>query len=87
MNTRTDWKDATNDFIQLQKDWKKIGATAFRDSQKLWTRFQNACNAFFNAKADFDKQQNKILEDNVSIIARLLLILNNALAKMVENFF
>ncbi len=67
MNTRTDWKDATNDFIQLQKDWKKIGPTAFRDSQKLWTRFQEACNAFFNAKADAEIQQNKILEDNVSV--------------------
>lgn len=67
MNSRTDWKEATNDFIQLQKDWKKIGATAFRDSQKLWTRFQDACNAFFNAKTDFENQQTKALEDNIPI--------------------
>lgn len=67
MNSRTDWKEATNDFIQLQKDWKNIGATAFRDSQKLWTRFQDACNAFFTAKSEFENQQNKALEDNISV--------------------
>lgn len=65
MKDRTDWKEATLDFINLQKDWKKIGSTSYKDSQKLWTRFSTACNAFFEAKNAFEAQQSQALVDNI----------------------
>ncbi|MBO7124833.1 MAG: DUF349 domain-containing protein, partial [Bacteroidales bacterium] len=65
MKDRTDWKEATLDFINLQKDWKKIGATSYKDGQKLWTRFSTACNAFFEAKSAFEAKQSQALVDNI----------------------
>lgn len=67
MQSRTDWREATLDFIKLQKDWKKIGATGFRDSQKLWNRFTTACNAFFEAKKQFEADADKLLNDNIAL--------------------
>lgn len=65
MQSRTDWRDATQDFVTIQKEWKKIGPTSYKTSMQLWTRFSNACNAFFAAKSEYERQQNKTLEGNV----------------------
>lgn len=67
MSTRTDWDKASVDFVQLQKEWKKIGTTAFKDSQKLWVRFTAACNAFFDAKKAFGVKQDDELNANVAL--------------------
>lgn len=46
----TDWKATTEAFIELQKEWKSIGAVSRRKSEALWTRFRAACDAFFDAR-------------------------------------
>lgn len=48
--TSTDWKNASERLIQLQKDWKGIGAVPKKYSDALWKRFTSACDAFFDAK-------------------------------------
>lgn len=65
MQSRTDWKDAANAFVQIQKEWKTIGNVSMKDSQKLWIRFQNACNAFYEAKKAFEGQKEQELQNNV----------------------
>ena len=35
---------------RIQADWKKIGHVPRKDSDKIWKRFQKACNAFFDKK-------------------------------------
>lgn len=72
MQTRTDWKDATNDFIELQKAWKQIGSSGFKDSQKLWNRFSGACNAFFEAKKAYEAGQEAVLNENISLKEALI---------------
>ena len=49
----TDWRKTTNDLINLQKEWKKIGPVPRRYSDKIWARFRAACDEFFNRKSDF----------------------------------
>ena len=64
MSSRTDWKEATKDFIALQKQWKEIGTVPLRDSNKLWNRFRKACDTFFTAKnAFFDTQKGVSIEN------------------------
>lgn len=46
----TDWKTATDAFIEMQKEWKTIGAVAKKFSDEVWNRFQKACDEFFEAK-------------------------------------
>lgn len=67
MLSRTDWQDATSDYIQLQKEWKTVGPTNFKDSQKLWNRFTKACNSFFENKKEFENQQNNLLNENIAV--------------------
>ena len=67
MLSRTDWSEATSAYIKLQKEWKTIGSTNFKDSQKLWNRFTKACNAFFEAKKDFENKQNNLLVENIAV--------------------
>lgn len=46
----TDWKAATEEFVAMQKEWKTIGSVTKKYSDSVWKRFQEACDAFFEAK-------------------------------------
>lgn len=46
----TDWKATTDILVELQKEWKTIGAVAKKHSDAVWKRFQTACDAFFENK-------------------------------------
>ncbi len=54
-----DWKKTTDLFINLQKEWKEIGAVPRKKSEQLWKRFRAACDAFFDAKAKEGKADNE----------------------------
>ena len=54
-----DWKKTTDLFIELQKEWKEIGAVPRKKSEQLWKRFRAACDAFFDAKAKEGKADNE----------------------------
>ena len=53
LKSSTDWKKTTERFIELQKEWKEIGAVPRKKSEQLWKRFRAACDEFF---AERDKQ-------------------------------
>ena len=48
--TSTDWKAAGEELMNMQKEWKTIGAIPKKYSDALWNRFTTACDAFFAAK-------------------------------------
>lgn len=54
----TDWKKTTNQLINLQKQWKEIGAVPRKKSEQLWKRFRAACDAFFNERDRNVKPEN-----------------------------
>jgi len=67
MKDRTDWADATKDFIRIQKEWKTIGPVSQKDSNKLWNKFRNACDTFFNAKQkSFESLQTEFADNLVA---------------------
>ena len=47
---RRDWKKATEELLNLQKEWKEIGFVAKKQSEAVWKRFRKACDSFFEAK-------------------------------------
>ncbi|MDR2962364.1 MAG: DUF349 domain-containing protein [Bacteroidales bacterium] len=64
LKQRTDWKDATNEFLELQKLWKEVGSASHKDNARLWTRFRAACDEFFNARqAHFKEKDNEQAEN------------------------
>ncbi len=63
LKSSTEWKKATDQFINLQKQWKEIGAVPRKKSEQLWKRFRAACDEFFaerdkNAKPENDYYGN-----------------------------
>ena len=40
---REDWKKATEELLALQAEWKEIGPTSRKVSDKVWQRFRGAC--------------------------------------------
>ena len=47
---RKDWKKATEELLNLQKEWKEIGFVQKKQSDLVWKRFRKACDEFFAAK-------------------------------------
>jgi len=45
-----EWKKTTDKLINLQKQWKEIGAVPRKQSNAVWKRFRTACDTFFNNK-------------------------------------
>ena len=54
----TDWKKTSDAMIDLQRQWKEIGAVPRKKSEQLWKRFRAACDAFFNERDKQSKPEN-----------------------------
>ncbi len=57
MMDSTDWKKATEAFVEMQKEWKTIGTVHRKVSDQLWKRFIGACDHFFEAKSKAHAEQ------------------------------
>lgn len=63
---REDWKKATEELLQLQAEWKAIGATSRKVSDKIWHRFRSACDEFFAKKGEYFKDIRSSESDNLT---------------------
>ncbi len=63
---REDWKNATNELLQLQQEWKSIGATSRKVSEKVWQRFRKACDEFFAKKSEFFAERRSSESENLA---------------------
>jgi len=61
-----DWKEAGDQFIQLQKEWKTIGPVAKKYSDELWKRFITACDYFFDQKNKNSSSQKSVEGENLA---------------------
>lgn len=71
----TEWKETSDALIELQKQWKTIGAVPRKVSDELWKRFVGACDHFFEAKNQATAGQREEEKENLTkkkdIIERL----------------
>ena len=63
---REDWKKATEELLQLQQEWKEIGAVSRKVSDKVWQRFRGACDQFFAKKGEFFKERRTSESENLA---------------------
>tara|TARA_R110002096_G_scaffold163740_1_gene331253 strand:- start:193 stop:2247 length:2055 start_codon:yes stop_codon:yes gene_type:complete len=61
----TDWKNTSNELIQLQKEWKELGPMPEKFRDDLYNRFKKACDTFFESRRTANKETNKAFEDNL----------------------
>jgi len=75
LTNSNDWKRTTEDIINLQKEWKKIGPVPQKYSDKIWKRFRAACDEFFNNKTSYfsniDSKEEENLKLKLDIISQI----------------
>ena len=71
----TEWRSTGDILINLQKQWKEIGAVPRKYSDELWKRFTAACDHFFEARqaatAESRNEEKANKEQKLDIIAQL----------------
>jgi len=73
-----DWKNTTEAFIKLQREWKKIDPAHHRDEKWLWKKFRETCNYFFDKKKEHFSHVDEAFHENLK--------LKNALIEELEKF-
>lgn len=72
INKDTDWKLTADKIIKIQQTWKTIGSAGHKFENKLWTDFRAACDAFFQAREQFGKEQAEELTKNLELKEALI---------------
>lgn len=67
----TDWKNAADELIRLQKEWKELGPMPEKIRDELYNRFKAACDTFFQNRRSSNKEANREFEDNLAKKAQL----------------
>ena len=63
---REDWKKATEELLELQQEWKAVGTTSRKVSEKIWQRFRKACDEFFAKKGEFFAERRSSESENLA---------------------
>lgn len=69
------YKETTPKIIALQKQWKEIGPTHRRDTNKIWQEFRGICDEYFasmhNQKNQHFEEEKENLKKKKSLLAAL----------------
>ena len=58
------WDEETRKIIAIQAEWKEAGFASRKINNQLFNRFREACDKFFNAKAEFYKNIKSAMTEN-----------------------
>ncbi|MDR1500780.1 MAG: DUF349 domain-containing protein [Tannerellaceae bacterium] len=72
----TDWRDATDEMISLQKEWRTIGPVPRKLSDSTWKRFISACDHFFEQKNKNVSSQKTVEQSNLLIKREIIETIN-----------
>ena len=71
----TNWRETSKALKQLQEEWKQIGPVNEKLSNKIWKKFRDACDGFFQARDNYMKEagldQDQNLKAKQELIARM----------------
>ena len=67
-------EDKSITLTKLQRKWRELGQAHPRDEQKLWTKFHNICNSFFNG---IKQQKEEEKANNLAVLDNKKEMLNN----------
>ncbi len=62
----SDWDAATKSIVALQEEWRKLGFASKKANRSLFARFRQACDNFFDAKAEFYRTTREELNSNLA---------------------
>ena len=65
LKTYQAWDNAAEQVKELHKRWKETGPAARKVNNELYARFRKACDAFFEARAEYYRQIKAVYKDNL----------------------
>ena len=81
----TDWKEATDKFVEMQKEWKTIGPVVKKQSDAVWKRFIAACDHFFEQKKKQNVNVHAVEHENLKAKKEVIATLKSTIEEAGEN--
>ena len=66
LRTMNDWETVAQQIIAMQAEWKTIGYAPRKTNQQIFERFRTACDRFFIAKSQFNKEMRETFAANLA---------------------
>ena len=67
ITTRKEWNKAGERLLEIQKTWKTIGFAPKKDNNRIYERFREACNRFFELKRAYYADVKSEMEQNLQL--------------------
>ena len=71
--TYKEWAEKSREILNLQKVWRTIGFAPRKDNNKIYRRFREACDKFFDAKREFYAKNKELQMNNLQLKTDLCL--------------
>ncbi|MDO5036496.1 MAG: DUF349 domain-containing protein [Porphyromonas sp.] len=86
----SDWKTTTKHLQEMQKEWTQVSklGTRVAEAQRLWKRFREACDVFFQKKSEVytsrmaDREAN--FDAKIEVVERLEELVKNRPSNLIE---
>ncbi len=80
-----EWKETSDKLIELQREWKGVGAVSRRHSDQIWKRFRAACDKFFERKSAHFADVGSDQTDNLALKEAVLQKMTQAAQEGVKS--
>ncbi len=67
----SDWNALSKEMEALQLQWKNIGFAARKDNQRIYDRFREACDRFYNSKREYYANFKNVMHENLKLKEQL----------------
>ena len=67
LDSHKDWGEKSKEVVNLQRVWRTIGFAPRKDNNKIYKRFREACDAFFDAKREFYSKNKELQQNNLQL--------------------
>lgn len=81
----TEWKEATDKFVEMQKEWKTIGPVVKKHSDAVWKRFIAACDHFFEQKKKQNVNVHAVEHDNLKAKKEIIATLKSTIEEAADD--
>ncbi|MFV0378956.1 MAG: DUF349 domain-containing protein [Mangrovibacterium sp.] len=61
------WDDKSKELIEIQKFWKTVGLTPWKENNRIYDRFRTACDKFFDNKREFYAQNREVQQNQLQM--------------------
>lgn len=65
--THKEWGEKSKEVVNLQRIWRTIGFAPRKDNNKIYKRFREACDLFFDAKREFYTKNKELQQNNLQL--------------------